>query len=217
MGRVHGESVFVHCHNKMGWTAPPTAPKCPACKTSVFPAESCMAADRKPFHKNCVKCKSCSKSLNSATLNEHQTQLYCNPCYDNIFMMKKYTLDTYGGIVTPEDIRRKEEEERKRLERLEKQKNERRCPTCDHKAYPDDSVKVSDLHYHKVCLKCTDCGRSPDDNTPMMLGPKNDDNVFGEEDLQPFCKFCFAKKFKISALNIAETVTTITEIGAQGL
>ena len=120
--------------------------------------------------------------------------------------------------MTPEDIKRKEEEERKRLERLERQKSERRCPGCDMKAYPEDSVCVSDLHYHKACLKCSDCGRSPDDNTPMMLGPKDGgDNVFGEEDLIPFCKFCFAKKFKISALNIAETVTTVPEFSAQGL
>ena len=74
---------------RMGWkwTAPPAAPKCPACSTSVFPAESFMAADRKPFHKKCVKCKSCNKVLTSATLNEHETQLYCKACYDNIFML----------------------------------------------------------------------------------------------------------------------------------
>ena len=131
--------------------------------------------------------------------------------------MQEYTSGLYGGIVTPEDIKRKEEAERKRLEKAERQKNERRCPGCDMKAYPEDSVCVSDLHYHKVCLKCSECDRSPDNNTPMMLGPKNVDNVFGEEDLEPYCKFCFAKKFKISALNIAETVTTVPECCAQGL
>ena len=52
--------------------------------------------------------------------------------------------------------------------------------------------------------------------TPMMLGPKDQENVFGEEDLIPFCKFCFAKKFKMSALNIAETVTTVPEVGVIG-
>ena len=48
-------------------------------------------------------------------------------------------------------------------------------------------------------------------------GPKNVDNVFGDEELIPFCKFCFAKKFKISALNIAETVTTVPELMSLGL
>ena len=48
-------------------------------------------------------------------------------------------------------------------------------------------------------------------------GPKNVDNVFGDEELIPFCKFCFAKKFKISALNIAETVTTVPELVSMSL
>ena len=84
-------------------------------------------------------------------------------------------------------------------------------------AYPDDSVQVSDLWFHKVCLKCSECGRSPDENTPMMMGPKDQDNVFGQEDLIPFCKFCFAKKFKVSAINIAESVTIQPEPSAMSL
>ena len=48
--------------------------------------------------------------------------------------------------------------------------------------------------------------RGPDKDTPMMLGPKNEkqeDKAFAEEEeLQAYCKFCFAKKFKISILNI---------------
>merc|ERR1711937_87363 len=177
---------------RMGWTAPPAAPRCPACKTSVYPAESVMAMDRTPFHRVCVKCKSCGKTLNTTNLNEHNTQLYCKACYEGLFDAHDYHTAQYGGIVTPEDIKRREEEERKRLEKLERQKNERRCPGCDMKAFPED-------------------------NTPMMLGPKNVDNVFGDEELIPFCKFCFAKKFKISALNIAETVTTVPELVSQSL
>ena len=84
--------------------------------------------------------------------------------------MQDYHTAQYGGIVTPEDIKRREEEERKRLEKLERQKNERRCPGCDMKAFPEDSVKLGDLYYHKSCLTCSECNRSPDDNTPMMLG-----------------------------------------------
>ena len=131
--------------------------------------------------------------------------------------LQDFSSGDYGGIVTPEDIWRREEEERKRLEKEKRRKAERRCPGCDKKAYPEDSVKVSDIHYHKVCLKCVECGRSPDDDTPMMLGPKDQDNIFGQDDLEPFCKFCFAKRFKISALNIAETVTTIPEEQGMGL
>ena len=85
--------------------------------------------DRKPFHKKCVKCRTCGKALTPATLNEHETQLYCNvsmviiifsisshfvkliqkfddffvqPCYENIFIAHDYVCGKYGGIVTPE-------------------------------------------------------------------------------------------------------------------
>ena len=220
----------------MPWNPAPTAPRCPACNTSVFPAEAVMAADRKPFHKQCVKCVKCKKSLNPSTINEHKNQLFCKNCYDEIYMPQEYCSGTYGGIITPEDIKRREEEERKRLERAERAKRERRCPTCDMKvymliyilynldltlvlsqAYPEDSVQVSELFFHKICLKCSECGRSPDENTPMMMGPKDQDNVFGQEDLQPYCKFCFAKKFKVSAIDIAEMVAIAPELVGMGL
>jgi len=44
----------------------------------------------------------------------------------------------------------------------------------------------------------------------MLLGPKDTSNVFGEEELEPYCNFCFAKKFKMSAIKIAETVAIDT-------
>ena len=59
-------------------------------------------------------------------------------------------MGSYGGIVTPEDIARREEAERQKLLKAERQKKERRCPDCDMRAYPEDSVKLGELHYHKV-------------------------------------------------------------------
>ena len=117
----------------MPWTTPPAAPRCPACNAAVFPAEAFMAADRRPFHKACVKCVKCRKVLGPATINEHQTQLFCKACYDGIFMPQEYSTGTYGGIVTPDDIRRREEEEKRRAEKAERAKRERRCPGCDMK------------------------------------------------------------------------------------
>ena len=65
-----------------------------------------MAADRKPYHRTCVKCFPCNIPLNPRTLNEHQEQLYCNVCYERIFNPAEFTVDYYSGIITPEDIER---------------------------------------------------------------------------------------------------------------
>ena len=43
----------------------------------------------------------------------------------------------------------------------------------------------------------------------MMLGPRDSENVFGEDVVDPYCKFCFAKKFNMAAFNIAETVAIV--------
>ena len=64
------------------------SPECPACRAPVYPAESFMASDRTPFHKSCVKCRNCSKTLTSNTLNEHNQHLYCRPCYENLLNPK---------------------------------------------------------------------------------------------------------------------------------
>merc|ERR1711973_730432 len=175
----------------MGWSAPPAAPKCPSCSSSVFPAEAFMACDRTPYHKKCIKCKKCGKGLTAATLNEHQKQLYCLPCYDIVFNQQSCGGSTYEGIVTPDDLKRKEE---------------RKCPACDMRTFSEDSLDVSGWFYHRECLKCVECSRGPSADTPMMLGPKETDNIFEEEVLLPFCKFCFAKNYKLSALNVAESV-----------
>lgn len=199
----------------MGWT-PPSAPTCPACERRVYPAEMVMAVDRTPFHKQCVKCKHCKKSLTAGNINAHQLQLYCKVCYEQLFNSQEHCTGTYGGIVTPEDLERKAAEEAKQRALAERRKLERRCPTCDRRAYPDDSIQIGDgVFFHKVCLRCSECNKGPDDQTPMMLGPKSEkkeESAFEEkEELQPYCKFCFAKKFKISILNIKETVCTMPE------
>ena len=46
---------------------------------------------------------------------------------------------------------------------------------------------------------------------------KDVDNFFGQDDMIPFCKFCFAKKYKMSAINIAECVQIVPDFMATGL
>merc|ERR1712228_810184 len=72
---------------RMGWKAPPSS-ICPVCSMSAFPAESYMAADRTPYHKACLKCNQCCKRLTPSSMAEHDKMLYCDNCYQLIFIEK---------------------------------------------------------------------------------------------------------------------------------
>ena len=69
-----------------------------------------IAAFRKFFHNekstHFVEEKYFLSSLNPRTLNEHEEQLFCNVCYEKIFNPAEFTVENYGGVITPEDIER---------------------------------------------------------------------------------------------------------------
>lgn len=189
---------------------PVASPKCPACKTSVFPAEAVMAGDRKPYHKFCVRCISCHVSLNPRTMNDHDNKLFCDSCYANYFNQSEFTTDYYTGIVTPEDIERAKEKERLEKEKMERALKDKACPTCCQKVYPEQAIVISELIFHKTCVKCIECMRQFE-GKDMVMSP--------EPDQKPYCKFCYAKMFGISALDITELVQIApsNQIIAQGL
>ena len=71
-----------------------------------------------------------------------------------------------------------------------------------------------DLYYHPGCIKCSLCFKGADEDVPMIMGAKDADDVFAQELLEPYCKFCYAKKYKTSAIKIAEMVEIAPEIAA---
>jgi len=192
------------------------APKCPACKTFVYPAEQVFAGDRKPYHKGCVKCYQCRMNLTPSTLNNHEDQLFCTGCYGRNFHQSDFTSGDYTGIITPEDIERQKEKERLEEEKMKNALAEKRCPVCLNKIYPEGAIVISngdsDVAFHRTCVKCIECQRTME-GKDMALGPPGDANP------KPYCKFCFAKTFGISALNITEMCMIAPEeaIHAQGL
>eukprot|EP00035_Acanthoeca_spectabilis_P021748 m.439995 g.439995 ORF g.439995 m.439995 type:complete len:108 (-) comp18450_c0_seq1:136-459(-) len=69
----------------MPWKPPPPAPKCPSCNKSVYAAELVRACE-KDWHKACLKCKKCSKTLASGSFLEKEGVPYCEkPCYQALF------------------------------------------------------------------------------------------------------------------------------------
>lgn len=161
----------------------------------------------------CITCQmfGCGNELTARTLHKYEGHNICDKCHDNIYKAKNY--GPPAGFESMEERKRREEEERKARERAERAKRERKCPECDKKTFPDDSVELSpDLFYHKGCMKCSSCSRVPDEENPLTMAPRKSDDVFGQELLDPLCKFCYAKKFKMSAMKITEIVTIAPEI-----
>lgn len=97
-------------------------------------------------------------------------------------------------------------------ERKKRALDEKRCPVCENKIYPEGAIVISEVAFHRTCVKCIECMRVFD-GQDMALGPPGDANP------KPYCKFCFAKTFGISALNITEMVMIAPEmqILTQGL
>ncbi|VTJ80587.1 Hypothetical predicted protein [Marmota monax] len=60
-------------------------PKCPKCDKEVYFAERVTSLG-KDWHRPCLKCEKCGKTLTSGGHAEHEGKPYCNhPCYSAMF------------------------------------------------------------------------------------------------------------------------------------
>jgi len=187
------------------------APKCPACNRTVYPMEQKIAADRKPFHSRCITCqyKGCRNELTARSLHKYEGYNICDKCHESIFRSKDYN----DGKETAAERKKREEEEQKMREKMERCKKERRCPECEKKTTDKDSEMLApDLYYHPGCIKCSICFKGGDEDLPIIMGARDVDDVFAQEILEPYCKFCYAKKYKTSAIKVAEMVEIAPEI-----
>ncbi|KAG0046024.1 hypothetical protein BGZ83_008787 [Gryganskiella cystojenkinii] len=63
---------------------------CPRCQKTVYHAESALAPGGAKYHKLCLRCIECSKSLDSTNMTDRQGQPYCKTCYSKAFGAKGY-------------------------------------------------------------------------------------------------------------------------------
>jgi len=61
--------------------------KCDVCTKTVYPMEK-LAADGKVFHKACLKCKHCNKTLSLGSFAALQGEMYCKPHFKQLFKEK---------------------------------------------------------------------------------------------------------------------------------
>ncbi|KFH67174.1 hypothetical protein MVEG_07697 [Podila verticillata NRRL 6337] len=64
---------------------------CPRCQKTVYAAESALAPGGGKYHKMCLRCMECSKSLDSTNITDRQGEILCKTCYS-----KKYGAKGYG-------------------------------------------------------------------------------------------------------------------------
>ncbi|KAF9427411.1 Cysteine and glycine-rich protein 1 [Podila epigama] len=67
---------------------------CPRCQKTVYAAESALAPGGLKFHKLCLRCFECSKSLDSTNITDRQGEILCKTCYSKKYGAKGYG---YGG------------------------------------------------------------------------------------------------------------------------
>ena len=61
-------------------------PKCPKCNKTVYFAERVVGLNGTEWHKGCMRCNGCEKTLGSvADITDHKGEPYCKVCYAKNF------------------------------------------------------------------------------------------------------------------------------------
>eukprot|EP01120_Amphizonella_sp_Union-15-10_P010651 TRINITY_DN4318_c0_g1_i1.p1 TRINITY_DN4318_c0_g1~~TRINITY_DN4318_c0_g1_i1.p1 ORF type:complete len:109 (+),score=23.61 TRINITY_DN4318_c0_g1_i1:77-403(+) len=64
-------------------------PKCPTCGKPVYFAEQVLALN-KPWHKQCLKCQKCNKTLSPGAFSDNNDKIYCKSCYSSVIGLKGF-------------------------------------------------------------------------------------------------------------------------------
>ncbi|XP_063726799.1 muscle LIM protein 1-like [Symsagittifera roscoffensis] len=78
---------------------PVPSPSCVQCGKSVYFNEEVKFQDRS-WHKECLKCKTCSKKLEIGGMNDHEGDIYCQQCHRKNFGVRGYGYGIGAGSLT---------------------------------------------------------------------------------------------------------------------
>ncbi|KAL7888669.1 hypothetical protein AOLI_G00036430 [Acnodon oligacanthus] len=186
------------------------ASKCPKCDKTVYFAEKVTSLG-KDWHKFCLKCERCNKTLNPGGHAEHDGKPYCHkPCYAALYGPKGVNIGGAGSYVyeTPVSdapVNTGTEPESKAEEKkaapptrgpvkaasfssFSGQPNI--CPRCSKTVYFAEKVTSLGKDWHRPCLRCERCSKT--------LAPGS----HAEHDGQPYChKPCYAVLFGPKGVN----------------
>ncbi|KAI9348290.1 hypothetical protein DFJ73DRAFT_835541 [Zopfochytrium polystomum] len=75
---------------------------CPKCGKQVYFAEQVVGPGGKKYHRQCFRCSSCGKGLDSTTLTEKDQEMFCKACYGKKFGPKGYGFGGGAGVLNTE-------------------------------------------------------------------------------------------------------------------
>ncbi|XP_065727078.1 cysteine-rich protein 2 isoform X2 [Phocoena phocoena] len=112
------------------------ASKCPKCDKTVYFAEK-VSSLGKDWHRFCLRCEHCSKTLTPGGHAEHDGKPFCHkPCYATLFGPKgEPGVTTFTG-------------------------EPNMCPRCNKRVYFAEKVTSLGKDWHRPCLRCERCGKT---------------------------------------------------------
>ncbi|KAG9469460.1 hypothetical protein GDO78_020460, partial [Eleutherodactylus coqui] len=164
----------------------------------------------KDWHKFCLKCEHCNKTLNAGGHAEHDGKPYCHkPCYASLYGPKGVNIGGAGSYIyrkpsedkptSPTEVAPKVEE--KKVSAAPKTLNKASsittftgepnlCPRCEKKVFFAEKVTSLGKDWHRPCLRCERCSKT--------LTPGG----HAEHDGQPYChKPCYGILFGPKGVN----------------
>ncbi|KAM7230413.1 hypothetical protein CapIbe_017903 [Capra ibex] len=182
------------------------ASKCPKCDKTVYFAEK-VSSLGKDWHRFCLRCEHCSKTLTPGGHAEHDGKPFCHkPCYATLFGPKGVNIGGAGSyiyekpsaekpqVTGPIEVPVARTEERKAsgppkgpskassVTTFTGEPN--MCPRCNKRVYFAEKVTSLGKDWHRPCLRCERCGKT--------LTPGG----HAEHDGQPYChKPCYGILF----------------------
>uniref|UniRef100_A0A8B9WSV3 Cysteine-rich protein 2 n=2 Tax=Bos TaxID=9903 RepID=A0A8B9WSV3_BOSMU len=203
------------------------ASKCPKCDKTVYFAEK-VSSLGKDWHRFCLRCEHCSKTLTPGGHAEHDGKPFCHkPCYATLFGPKGVNIGGAGSyiyekpsaekpqVTGPIEVPVARTEERKasgppkgpsRASSVTTFTGEpNMCPRCNKRVYFAEKVTSLGKDWHRPCLRCERCGKT--------LTPGG----HAEHDGQPYChKPCYGILFGPKGVNTGAVGSYIYDKDPEG-
>ncbi|XP_060877324.1 muscle LIM protein Mlp84B-like isoform X2 [Metopolophium dirhodum] len=167
----------------------PEGEGCPRCGGFVYMAEQMLAKGRS-WHRECFKCATCTKRLDSVNCCEGSDKdIYCKVCYGKKFGPKGYGYGQGAGALQSDpayngDVSTSRAPIIDTSTTSIKAKAGEGCPRCGGVVFAAEQVLAKGSEWHRKCFKCKDCNKTLD-SIIACDGPDKD----------VYCKTCYGKKW----------------------